>query len=898
MKQRCVLLCLLLLASTAVIAQTQYGMMSGVVVDGTGAALPGVAVSLEGPDLQGTRTTVTDGRGFYRIIPVPPGDNYTVTFQLSSFKTVEVSDLIVDIDTETQVNATMELSEFAGTIEVIADRVVVDTTKTLVDTNVDFDLFDTLPQDRRFTSIIAASAGTRPGNNPQISGGSDDANVYLVDGVDITDPIWLTWGSQINIDTIDEVSVQRAGYTAEYGRSTGGIINMLTKSGGNDFSVLARVVVANEDWSADWGTESETGREKAGSAHIDEIRPSIAIGGPILKDRLWFFTSYEHRDMTRDYGYYASNLDRQAGDLSTGEFSYEGYFLSAKLTFQLNDRNRLIGYYNTDPIDFEPLYAGSRGYPNWHPDAERKQFQESKAFSLQWHSTVRDDWFIEAKYQDYSFEIDFLPAGVPWSEGIPYVYDQGSGYNYGSPPWAWWTDRPREGLTAAATHFIDSTNGSHELKFGFDWTDMKPVAGGFRNTNGWYRVAGDQPIRYDIWHDQTGPRPFKQEYRAIFVQDQWRLKNLTLNFGLRAEASELYNASNDSLMSFDFGEQIAPRLGFAYDLKGDSLHGSLSRFYILPGNYIAQYFDDVPDVQERYVWNDSCEVTGGNAWDYLDSCWDFAWDWSPGVSAEMDPDVDPIYMDEFTVGYSANLGKQIGGDVTFIWREQESTIDFYDPNATYFYLVTNVPDAAASYPEVGKKLASKPYFEYQALQFQLQKRYGPDGFQFLANYTYVIKSNAWDSGGQRNKFAYVFWAPETMDPRRYGKVEGSHYLKFNGSYHFDWGMTLGLSAYWKSGNRYTPVSWKWPDGSWTDHTTVFTDKRGALDVGSNWEADLYLEQSFKVGEVELGVYMNVFNLFDNQQPTSRGSNVDFDDFKEPYAWQAPRSWQLGFRITY
>jgi hypothetical protein len=218
-------LLLVVVASTAV-AQTQYGTMSGQVVDSTQAVLPGVTVKIEGPDMQGTRASVTDSRGFYRFVPISPGDDYKLTFDLQGFKTLEVSGLIVDIDTDTPVNVTMEMAEFAGAIEVVSDRVVVDTTKTLVDTNIDFDLFDTLPNNRTYSAIIATSAGTRPGNNVFISGGSDDGNVYLVDGVDTTDPIWLTWGTQLNIDIIDEISVQRAGYTAEYGRSNGGIINM------------------------------------------------------------------------------------------------------------------------------------------------------------------------------------------------------------------------------------------------------------------------------------------------------------------------------------------------------------------------------------------------------------------------------------------------------------------------------------------------------------------------------------------------------------------------------------------------------------------------------------------------------------------------------------------------
>ena len=888
------------IAALPATAQVQYGTVSGFVVDQGQLPLPGVTAQLSGPAMQGTRSTVTDAAGRFRFIPVPAGSGYLLTLELPGFGSLERTDLVVNIGSDTAVNAQMSAARVAETVSVTGEQIILDPTKATVDTTVEWKLADTLPNNRFFTQIMAVAPGVVPGNNPYANGGSDDANIYLIDGVDTTDPIYRTWGSVINWDTIQETQVQTAGFSAEYGRSSGAVMNMLTKSGGNDFSVLARFTLSKASWGAAFGVDSETGQQKSGGgmSRLDSPDPSIAIGGPILRDKLWFFTSYENIDQSRNYSYYPSAEAANANTLTNGTTSYKGHYFSAKLTWQPTASHSFFAFYNEDPIDFFPLYAGWRANPYFSPDAERSQYQTSNDIALSWSGVLSQNSLLEAKYQDHKQKLNIPAAGTPWSEGIPYQYDVQSGYNYGAPPYDFNSDRFRQGITVTGSHFLEGTKNSHELKGGVEYLDSTPKSGWTYTTAGWYRMNGSTPIRKDIWTDQTGMVPYGQKYYALFVQDKWRVGKLTVTAGLRAESADVTNNTDKTLIKFGLSEQIAPRLGFAYDLNGDSLHASAGRFYVMPSAYIAPYFSEIPDRHLRYSWNGTCDPAATDPWKQPDSCWAKTFDIPVATgSTTIDPNLRTQYMDEYTVGFDKRVSNLMVAGVNFVWRKQDRAIDFYDPEATYYYYITNTPSAAKSFPGVGPELASKPFWEYQALQLSLQKRFGSDGFQFIASYTYLIKSNAWGVDG-RNKWPYLFWAPETMDPKRYGTVQSPHYVKFNGSYTMPWKMVLGVGAYWNSGNLYTPVSWKYPDGSWTCCTEWYVDKRGSKNVGNNWEADVRIEQPFKLGPVRASVYTNVFNVFNNQQPTARNNNVDYSNYGQSYIWQDPRWWQLGFKIEF
>ncbi len=896
MRRYVLILLVLVVTALPVAAQVQYGTVSGVAVDQGNQPLPGVTVTLSGPAMQGSRSTVTDAAGRFRFIPVPAGSGYTLALELAGFTSLERTNLVVRIGSDTAVTAQMSAARVSETVSVTGEQIVLDPTKATVDTTVESKLAQTLPTQRFFTQLMAVAPGVIPGNNPMTNGGFGDANLYLIDGVDTTDPIYLTWGSVINWDIIQETQIQTAGFTAEYGRSTGGVMNLVTKSGGNDFSLLARFTQSKKNWGADFGE----GKSGGGMSRYDSPDPSIAIGGPILRDKLWFFTSYENIDQSRNYSYYASADDANANKLTNGTTSYKGHYFSAKLSLQPTPNHSFMAFYNEDPIDFWPLYAGWRANPYFSPTAERSQYQTSGDIAVGWTGVLSQSALVEVKYQDHRQKLNIPAAGTPWSEGIPYFYDVQSGYNYGAPPYDFHSDRFRQGVTANGTYFLEGAENSHELKGGVEYLDSTPKSGWTYTTAGWYRMNGSTPIRKDIWTDQTGMVPYGQKYYALFVQDKWRFGKATITAGLRAESADVTNNADKTLIKFGLDKQIAPRLGFAYDLNGDSLHASAGRFYYMPSAYLATYFSEIPDRHLRYSWNGTCDPAATDPWKQPDSCWSKVFDIPvAGGGNTVDPNLKTQYVDEYTVGFDKRISNLMAAGINFVWRKQDRTIDFYDPNATYYYYITNTPAAAKNYPNVGPGLASKPYWEYQALQLSFQKRFGGDGFQFIASYTYVIKSDGWAVGNDTgNKWPFLFWAPETMNPNRFGKTQSPSYVKFNGSYTMPWQTILGASAFWTSGNLYTPVSWHYPDGSWTCCTTWFVDKLGSKNDGNNWEADLRIEQPFKLGPVRASVFANVFNVFNNQQPTALRNNIDYSNYGQPYIWQDPRWYQLGVKIEY
>ncbi len=236
----------LLLVAPAV-AQTTTGTISGVVRSTDGTPLGGVTVTVSGLGLQGTRNLTTDANGKFRAVNLPPG-NYSITYTQTGFSPVEESGVAVRIATDTSREVTMSPG-ITEEIQVQGESVVVDTTKSTVDTQVDWELIDSLPNNRLFQDVMSSAPGVNVNqNNPQVHGAGSGDNVYLVDGVDTTDPRTQTWGTAINFDTIQEVQVQTAGMAAEFGRVQGGVVNLVTRSGGNDFHGSVRYVQVDTDW--------------------------------------------------------------------------------------------------------------------------------------------------------------------------------------------------------------------------------------------------------------------------------------------------------------------------------------------------------------------------------------------------------------------------------------------------------------------------------------------------------------------------------------------------------------------------------------------------------------------------------------------------------------------------
>ncbi|MFY9550766.1 MAG: carboxypeptidase regulatory-like domain-containing protein, partial [Thermoanaerobaculia bacterium] len=231
--------CVLLLVPVAMFAQTT-GTVEGTITDQSGAPLPGVSVELTSPNLQGTRTAVTTADGRYRFPSVPPGP-YKVTGTLSGFGRVQ-KNATVSLDSTARVDLSLSLSTTAE-VTVTGEAPLVDVASTTTGTNYSAKVIDKLPVGRNYADIVftqpgvQADFGETQGRSLAISvyGATSSENLFLIDGVNTTNVIKGFQGKDINNEFIQEVEVKTGGYQAEYGRNTGGVVNVITKSGGNEF---------------------------------------------------------------------------------------------------------------------------------------------------------------------------------------------------------------------------------------------------------------------------------------------------------------------------------------------------------------------------------------------------------------------------------------------------------------------------------------------------------------------------------------------------------------------------------------------------------------------------------------------------------------------------------------
>ncbi len=307
--------CVLLLAPVALIAQTT-GTVEGTITDQSGAPLPGVSVELTSPNLQGTRTAVTSADGRYRFPSVPPGA-YKVTGTLSGFGKVQ-KNATVTLDSTATVNLSLSLSTTAE-VTVTGEAPLVDVASTTTGSNYSAKVIDKLPVGRNYADVAFAQPGVQTdfgetqGRGPvtgqggiSVYGSSSAENLFLIDGVNTTNVIKGFQGKDINNEFIQEVEVKTGGYQAEYGRNTGGVVNVITKSGGNEFhggvfGYYNDTGMRADQKNGDVENYATPNFTQLGDAQFQnnifekDVRQEFGadLGGFVVKDKVWFFGAYD-----------------------------------------------------------------------------------------------------------------------------------------------------------------------------------------------------------------------------------------------------------------------------------------------------------------------------------------------------------------------------------------------------------------------------------------------------------------------------------------------------------------------------------------------------------------------------------------------------------------------------
>jgi len=541
-------LCLgLLLLSSYGLAVEDSGTLSGAVVDESGVGLPGVEVTISGPSLMGTRTTITNTNGDFRIPQLNVGQKYAVIFTLKGFKQQERKDVRIELGKETRLAVIMKFGEITERIVVNADMPIVDPKSSTNQLNITKEVVETLANDRQYQSIMEMMPGAIPGNNPAMMGATDADNMYQFDGMEATDPLTKTWSTAMNFDNFEEMQVVAQGAPAEYGRGTGAVINVVTKSGSNQIHGTARLSISKSDWNAH-AKEANKNFSDA-TRYLDEVRPSINLGGPIMKDHIWFFGSYERRNKWKPAAWYMNPTEAlNVSPSGSGRGYYKGHYASAKLTLRLGTVS-MMGMWSEDPITMPQYYryVNTPGYPNendliktqggWNFNAEATTTLGSNTYIIGRYSIKRNDLGLES----------YVQTGIRYEQ---------SGYYWGAGNYHYETGRNHDQFLINISHFMDTSFGYHDIKVGAEYYKLEvdsPIG-----NNSLY--PGNERIIYNYLGQEQAKvvyepaPPNAKEYNTnitLFFQDKWEVtKGLTLNLGIRTEQGVYKNDEKVEVLKF------------------------------------------------------------------------------------------------------------------------------------------------------------------------------------------------------------------------------------------------------------------------------------------------------------------------------------------------------------
>lgn len=916
---------------------TTAGSVTGSVIDEQGAAIPGVTVDLRGPAMQGVRTAVTDGKGEYRFSNVPPGLGYDLTATLSGFQTQTQQNFRVYLGKDAHYDITLRAA-VSEAITVTAAAPLVDVTRTTTGVNITTEQFENLPTARTFQQLTTLAPGvvmemgeSRTGqlaNSPNVGASSAPENNYIIDGLSTTDARYGTSGTNLTMNFVEEVQVMTGGYSAEYGRSTGGVFNVITKSGGNEFHGDVYAYISEASWSDERTTRFQKGTSVEASL-TDSQDMGLAIGGPILRDRLWFFGAYNPSRKTIDVGTTRQPDGSILGDDAT-EYDADTDFYAGKLTFSATPNHNFVLTAFGDPTTLEGWLYG-RTFTEIAAEegaAVRKQETGSDNIALRYTGIITQTWLFEASAGRHEKDYTLAPA-TEVGRTVPRQVDEtlAGGFQRGGFQRIQGDDATRDAFALKMTNFL----GSHELRYGIDF-EYNEYNADLHET--WFRhfgVTGQSRFRDECAGVQCVYIQERQyevagsgetDNEAIFLQDQWKvLPNLQLNLGVRYEEQTITSANGvllgddledaidytfDRVDEYKFDDNWAPRLGVVWDPMNNGhtkIYAFAGRFYeampldmniraVNGESYIINYYQHEPVASNPGFWyNPSgspipASVISGpvggpasNGWKKFRSV--------PLVNeTALDSEIKMQYQDEYILGGEYQFGAVWSVGLRLVQRDLERVIedfgtfaDVTDPTLLTAYVIGNPGEGLYGAPY------DKPSRRYQAAELTLQRAFA-NNWQVYASYVYAK--------GEGNHEGLFMSGYEQLDPNitalydipsflpnADGKLRADrpYIFKVHSSYAFPFGLNIGEGFYYSAGAPYSALGPELTNGY--GDGTIFLQTRG--DAGrtpSYWSLDLhadYMLPFFRSSAGGISLILDILNVTDNDEA------IEFD---QDYIYEA------------
>ncbi len=921
----------LLLVPAVAFSQSSTGQITGRVVDENGESLPGVVATATSPAAQGEKQAVSGENGQFRLVALPPGV-YSVTFSLEGFQDVVQEDIKVNIAGTTPLAVTLN-STFTDTVVVTgSDRPLINTASTESGVTLSQDFFEDLPTGRNYVTAAQVAPGAQTDASGTTFYGSTGAeNAYYIDGVNTTGVELGQQGKRLNFEFIQEVQVKTAGYDAEYGRNTGGIIEVVTKSGGNELSGDIFGYWDDDSLEADLSSEADAGAVSGSTRTVgrNETDFGFDVGGAIKKDKLWYFIAYDRVDESDD----KESLENFApfvpgapglGDAFTTDT--ERNLAAAKLTWKLTPTHTLAGSYFDDTSTQEGLLAGfSLAAPPSHFTGVNDFGAPDIAFN--YDGVLSDNVLISGRLSQHNEESKFSGEG---SELIGFI-DFTDPLHDGTVTWGW-AGAPtpsgfgfhqnqefgRDQVRGDLTWFVNDVGGDHEFKFGAEFEEVS-VDNANRNSGGQriYRFNcssfrcpdnPEQPYYYrhrwfagskiDAYNAQQSDLidplvvDTKAEDEAFFVQDSWRIAdNFTLNFGVRHDTQTLFNADGEPHQELDDG--TAPRLGFIWD----PMKNGRSKVYA----HYGKFFETIP--MDIVIRSYGGEITIFS-YNFSQNPADIAGDRAVrrgstalgGGFSRVDPGTESQHVEEVVFGGEYELTNDLAIKVQYIQRDLKNIMeDALSADGDYFIGNPGRGEMIGTY-DLGYAFGYNhtlhtlpiPTREFSGFEVTLVKR-PTKNFQFIASALFSELEGTYDglfqaSTGQLDPNLNSAFDYFDFSVNNTGKLSNDRpfQAKFDGAYNFDNGLTLGMSAFWRDGTPMTAMGYSDAYNNWE----YYLSERGAFGrTDSEFEADLHVSYPIALNNgTEINLLLDIFNLIDRQGETGRSTRYTLNEDYQVLDW--------------
>ena len=770
------LVAVLILVSTSAFAQTTASLKGTVTSDGAG--LPGVTVTISSPQMQGTRTTTTGDAGGYSFGSIPPGD-YTVRFELEGLATVSKR-VQIGVGQSGSADADLKVAAVAEAITVTAAAPSVLETPT-VTTNINAKTVEELPIGRTVMAVAQLAPGvngnTFSNNQLSISGSPGYDNLVMVNGVSITEAVRSQSLNLFIEDAIQETTVMTGAISAEYGRFTGGVVNSITKSGGNEFSGSLRDSFTNDAW-----TEENPRQVLNNIENIDKLNQvwEATLGGFILRDRLWFFGAGRDTETSNDVATRA--VPGSTLSLSAVRGDQERR-LEGKLTGQITAKHNLSASY----FDSQRTQTNTQ-FTTLSYDLESLTDREDpqSLLSAFYNGVLSNNLMLEARYSEMEWGVG-RGSGSQFTDVIRGTIvrnraDQNARWN--SPTFCGVCDdetRANDNIGLKLNYFLSNRGiGNHSLVAGIDRYAEHRFANNYQSGSN-YRFfvnsvqrIGDQlyptltpgpggSATYFVWTPifilQNNESDLATD--SAFINDRWDLnEHWSFSAGVRYDKNDATDSSGNKVSD---DSRFSPRLNATYDVLGNGRHrvsasygeyasrivegpgtnaasgGSPGYVYYAyqgpainqPGTPESELLNTREALQVAFDWLLSqCNAQGQCGPENISLLRANSPHSVPGYDYRLDGALKSPYVQEITLGYGLQISNNAVARFDLVSRDWRDFYAYRVDQASYQQLTDplGIPHDVANIENTNDIERT-----YRALQFQTNWR--PGRFNLGLNYT-------------------------------------------------------------------------------------------------------------------------------------------------------------------